>query len=206
MIRDIDKISRDLEEKKNNDIILKKNKLEQLFYQDPDLLEVLGQKEKQPLNQYTDPSNPTEEELEERRRINDYNERITHRQIVPFLKLNGLQKEVVNFLMFDIEDSMIRYGTSDAIKNQNVVVMCLVHEDDMDTPYGIQRTDLLSYIVRDLLCWTNALGSQLKLASDYMEVTDTKYYCRTLKFSIEAPNVVRGHMGMNNKYDRFQNV
>ena len=87
MIRDIDKISRDLEEKKNNDIILKKNKLEQLFYQDPDLLEVLGQKEKQPLNQYADPSNPTEEELEERRRINDYNERITHRQIVPFLTL-----------------------------------------------------------------------------------------------------------------------
>ena len=108
--------------------------------------------------------------------------------------------------MFDIEDSMIRYGTSDAIKNQNIVVMCLVHEDDMDTPYGIQRTDLLSYIVRDLLCWTNALVSQLKLASDYPDITDTKYYCRTLKFSIEAPNVVRGHMGMNNKYDRFQNV
>ena len=39
-----------------------------------------------------------------------------------------------------------------------------------------------------------------------LSIEDTKYYCRTLKFSIEAPNVVRGHMGMNNKYDRFQNV
>lgn len=206
MIRDIDKIVRDLEEKRNNDIILKKNKLEEMFYQDPDLLEVLGQKEKQPLNQYADPNNPTDEELEERRKILDYNERISHKQIIPFLKLNELQKEVVNFIMFDIEDSLIRYGTSDAIKQQNIVVMCLVQEDDMDTQYGIQRADLLSYIVRDLLCWTNALGSQLRLASDYPEVTDSKYYCRTLKFIIEAPNVVKGHMGMNNKYDRFQNV
>lgn len=206
MIRDIDKIVRDLEEKRNNDIILKKNKLEEMFYQDPDLLEVLGQKEKQPLNQYADPNNPTDEELEERRKILDYNERISHKQIIPFLKLNELQKEVVNFIMFDIEDSLIRYGTSDAIKQQNIVVMCLVQEDDMDTQYGIQRADLLSYIVRDLLCWTNALGSQLRLASDYPEVTDSKYYCRTLKFIIEAPNVVKGHMGKNNKYDRFQNI
>ena len=206
MIRDIDKIVRDLEEKRNNDIILKKNKLEEMFYQDPDLLEVLGQKEKQPLNQYADPNNPTDEELEERRKILDYNERISHKQIIPFLKLNELQKEVVNFIMFDIEDSLIRYGTSDAIKQQNIVVMCLVQEDDMNTQYGIQRADLLSYIVRDLLCWTNALGSQLRLASDYPEVTDSKYYCRTLKFIIEAPNVVKGHMGKNNKYDRFQNI
>jgi len=206
MIRDIDKIVRDLEEKRNNDIILKKNKLEEMFYQDPDLLEVLGQKEKQPLNQYADPNNPTDEELEERRKILDYNERISHKQIIPFLKLNELQKEVVNFIMFDIEDSLIRYGTSDAIKQQNIVVMCLVQEDDMDTQYGIQRADLLSYIVRDLLCWTNALGSQLRLASDYPEVTDSKYYCRTLKFIIEAPNVVKGHMGKNNKYDRFQSI
>ena len=202
MQRDISSITRDLEDKRNNDIIYKKYLLEKMFKEDPDIIEVLGQKEKQPLNKFTDPNNPTEEELLKRRQIEDYNERITHRQILPYLKLNGMNKEVLNFLMFDIEDYSVSY-VNEIIKNQNITVMCLVHEDDMDTPYGVQRSDLLGYIVRDLLCWTNALGMQLKLTYDHPEIIDAKYYCRTMRFSAQAPNVVNGHMGMHNRYDRF---
>lgn len=200
MERDIKNILRDLEDKRNNDIIYKKNKLEEIFKSDPDIMEVLGTKEKRPLNKFSDP--PTEEELEKRKEIEDYNERITHRQIVPFLKLNGMNKEVVNFIMFDIEDYSVSYS-NEIIKNQNITVMCLVHEDDMDTPYQIQRTDLLSYIVRDLLCWSNVLGVKLKLTYDHPDIIDGKYYCRTMRFTSQAPNVVGGHMGMHNIYDRF---
>jgi hypothetical protein len=81
--------------------------------------------------------------------------------------------------------------------------MVCVLEDEMDTPYRIARTDLLSYIVRDLLCWTNSLGMQLKLTNDYPDIVDARYYCRTLKFMAEAPNIVNGHGGMNNRYDVF---
>ena len=35
------------------------------------------------------------------------------------------------------------------------------------------------------------------------DIVDSKYYCRTLKFTIEAPNVNPGHRGMNNRYDGF---
>lgn len=205
MQRDIAKIMRDLEDKRNNDIIYKKDKLMKMFKEDPDLMEVLGAKQKQPLNEYEDPDDPTEEELEKRQQIIDYNEKITHEQIVPWLKLNGLQKEVVNFLMFDIRDASVSY-VNQIIKNQEIVVMCCVHEDDMDTPYRIPRTDLLSYIVRDLLCWTNSLGMQLKLTNDFPDIVDNHYYCRTLKFTVEAPNTVTGHMGMHNKYDRFSKI
>lgn len=203
MQRDISNITRDLEKKENNDIIYKKHLLEKMFNEDPDIIELLGAKEKQPLNKFADPDNPTEEELEKRRQINDYNLRVTHKQILPYCKLNGLQKEVLNFLMFDINDNSVSY-VNQVIKKQQIIVMCLVHEDDMETPYGIPRTDLLSYIVRDLLCWTNALGMQLKLINDFPDIVDAQYYCRTLKFEIDAPNVVNGHMGMNNKYDRFK--
>lgn len=203
MQRDIAAIVRDLEDKKNNDIIYKKYKLEEMFKQDPDIIEILDRKEPQPLNKFIDPDNPTEDELIKRRMIEDYNERITHRQIVPYMKLNNLQKEVVNFIMFDIRDSSVSY-VNEIIKNQEIIVMCLVHEDDMDTPYRIQRTDLLSYLVRDLLCWSNVLGNQIKLTNDYPDIVDGRYYCRTLKFTIEAPNVVNGHMGMHNRYDRFK--
>jgi len=200
MKRDIANIMRDLENKQNNDIIWKKDKLMKMFKKDPDLLEILGQKPKRPLNKLSNP--PTEDELKERQEIEDYNERIRHDQIVPWLKLNGIQKEVLNFVMFDIDDTDVSY-TNDVIKNQYLIVMCLVHEDDMETEYGIARTDLLDYIVKDLLCWTNALGMQLKCVNDFQDIIDSKYYARTLKFKIKELNNVQGG---GNKHDRFQRI
>ena len=202
MERDIANIVRDLEDKKNNDIIWKKSKLMEMLKADPDLLEILGQKPKRPLNKYADKDNPTEEELKLRQEILDYNEKIEHAQIVPWLKLNGIQKEVLNFVMFDIDDSDVSYSNN-VIKNQYLIVMCLVHEDDMETEYGIPRTDLLDYIIKDLLCWTNALGMQLKCVNDFQDIVDTKYYCRTIKFRIESPNNVQGG---GNKYDRYRQI
>ena len=201
MKRDIANIVRDLENKKNNDIIWKKAKLMEMFKEDPDLLEILGQKPKRPLNKYADKDNPTEEELKLRQEILDYNEKIEHEQIVPWLKLNGIQKEVLNFVMFDIDDTDVSY-TNNIIKNQYLIIMCLVHEDDMETEYDIPRTDLLDYIIKDLLCWTNALGMQLKCVNDFQDIIDTKYYCRTIKFKIETTNNLIGNRG-GNKYDRL---
>lgn len=200
MKRNISAIKRNLEDKKNNDIIRKKSLIEQMFKEDPDILEILGQKEKRPLNKYQDKNNPTEDELKLRKEILDYNDKIDHRQIVPYLKLNGIQKEVLNFIMFDIDDSDVSY-TNNVIKNQTLIIMCLVHEDDMDTEYGITRADLLSYLVKDLLCWTNSLGMQVKHVADFNDIIDSRYYCRTLKFKIEAPN--HQYAGVNNRYDRF---
>ena len=204
MKRDISNIKRDLENKKNNDIIWKKNKLMEMFKEDPDLLEILGQKPKRPFNKYERPNNPTEEELILRKEIEEYNEKIQHEQIVPWLKLNGIQKEVLNFIMFDIDDSDVSY-TNNVIKNQYLIIMCLVHEDDMETEYGIPRTDLLDYIVKDLLCWTNALGMQLKCVNDFQDIVDSKYYCRTIKFKIQELNSANGFReGIGgNKYDRL---
>ena len=201
MQRDIANIIRDLENKKNNDIIWKKDKLMKMFKEDPDLLEILGQKPKRPLNKLSNP--PTDEELKERQEIEDYNELIQHDQIVPWLKLNGIQKEVLNFIMFDIDDTDVSY-TNNIIKNQYLIVMCLVHEDDMDTEYGVARTDLLDYIIKDLLCWTNALGMQLKCVNDFNDIVDSKYYARTLKFKIQELNSANGFReGVGgNKYDR----
>lgn len=205
MTRDIENIARDLEDNRNNDIIFKKEQLEKMFYQDPDILEILGKKDPRPLNKYKDSNNPTDEELEKRKEILEYNDAIKHKQIIKYLKLNGLQHEVLNFIMFDIEDSQASY-TNEAIKDQILIVMCVVHENDMDTQYGIVRTDLLSYLVRDLLCWSNSLGMKLKLTNDFTDIVDSRYYARTMKFTIKAPNTVTGHGGMSNKYDKFRNI
>jgi hypothetical protein len=200
MNRDIKTIQRNLEDKKNNDIIYKKNKLLEMLKADPDLIEVLNRHPKRPLNQYADKNNPTQEELDLRNEILDYNERVTHEQIIPYLKVLGLQKEVSNFIMFDIRDDSVS-SYNNIIKNQELWIMCLVHEDDMDTEYGITRMDLLDYIIKDLLCWTNRLGMQLKCTSDYPDILDQKYYCRTIKFEIYELNNIYNNRG-SNKYDK----
>lgn len=187
MKRDISNIKRVLDDVKNNDIIYKKAKLKEIFNDDPDLKDVLGQLPKLPLNKYADKASPTEAELKERQRINEYNEKVSHPQILSFLKVNDIQTEVLNFVMFDIADER---GSSinELIKHQVLTVMVLVQEDDMETEYGIDRADLLSYIIKDLLCWSNVTGLHYKLQSDSPGITDTKYYCRTLKFLIKTTN------------------
>ena len=201
MKRNLSEIKRNLENKKNNDIIYKKDKLEKIFNEDPDIKEILGTRSKRPFNQYDDPKHPTEMELAERQSIIDYNERIQKPQIIPYIKLNGIQKEVLNFLMFEIDDTSVSYFNN-VIKTQVISVLCLVHEEDMDTEYGIVRTDLLSYLVKDLLCWSNVLGMQLKCTKDKSDIMDSRYYCRHLEFTVEAPNHVQ--FGGNNAYDKFK--
>ena len=179
MHRDISNIDRILESTRNNDIIWKKSKLMEMFKADPDLATELG---------WVEGTNIEKENY-----------------IIPWLKLNGIQKNVQNYIMFDIDDTDVSY-TNNVIKNQYLIVMCLVHEDDMVTQYGIDykipRTDLLAYIVKDLLCWSNTLGMQLKCVNDFQDIIDSKYYARTIKFKIEAPNNISGNRG-GNKYDRF---
>ena len=200
MKRNITDINRDLDDKQRNDIIYKKHIIEGIFNSDPDLNEILGKREKMPLNRFIDKLHPSQKELEEREFINEYNQRIERKQIVPFLKLNGINIEVLYFVMFDFDDNSVD-NDNKVIKYQILTVMCLVHEDDMDTEYGVIRTDLLSYIVKDLLCWSNILGNQLKCINDFCDIIDSRYYCRTLKFQIDCPNNL--YAGRNNRYDRF---
>lgn len=202
MKRDLSGITRTLDDVKCNDIIYKKSVIKEIFNADPDLKEVLGQLDTIPLNKYVDKDNPTEEELKERARIIDYNDKVSHPQILSFLKVNDIQKEVLNFVMFDIEDERPSY-TNELIKQQYLTVMCLVHEDDMDTEFGVDRIDLLSYIIEDLLCWSNVTGLHLKLYDNKFGITDTKYYSRTLRFLIKATNTNNFRHGrMTNSYEQ----
>lgn len=187
MTRDLSSISRVLDDVKNNDIIFKKAKIKEIFEKDPDLKDVLGQLHTLPLNKYADKDNPTEDELAERKRITEYNFKVSKPQILSFLKVNDIQTEVQNFVMFDIADERPSY-TSDLMKNQMLTVFILVQEDNMETEYGIDRADLLAYIVKDILGNSNLTGLRMKPYSDGFNVTESSYYCRTLKFLIHAPN------------------
>lgn len=224
MIRDLANIDRSLDSSENIDILQKKKTLKQIFLSDPDIQEVLGKLEPR-YNPYEDPlthkpkSGLSDEELKEYQEICDYNEAITHEQIVDYLKLNGLQKEVLNFIMYDIYDERMDYDNR-GFKRQYIIVMVVVNDGDMVTEFGselfkegaspdeslgmymFKRVDVLSYIIKDLLNWSNVLGSQLQCYSDEPKILDSGYYCRELRFITTPPNTIRDHGGLRNKYDK----
>ena len=195
-------LNRILDDVKNDDIIYKKSVIKKVLNDDPDLKTVLGQLPPLPQKREVNKGQPTEAELEERKRIEEYNRRVSKPQILSFLKVNDIQKEVLNFVMFDISDERPSY-TSEMIKQQYVTVLILVHEDDMETEYGIDRVDLLAYIIKDLLCWSNKTGISMKLYSDEPAISDSKYYSRTLKFLIKATNTNNFRHGMLNNSNEW---
>lgn len=207
MLRDINKL-RDLEnggskfEDANRYIIQCKQKIAEVLENDPDIKEILNRKTPKPLNKYKDANNPAKEELEQRAKIITYNENIKHQQIVPWVKLNGIQTEVLNFIMFDIQTESV-YG-NDSLENMTIWVYCLVHEADMDTEYGIPRTDLLDWLVKDNLNLSNVLGNQLKVAEDNFDIVDQVYYTRVIQFKMVTSNGTTPEN--SNKYDRFTRV
>lgn len=120
--------------------------------------------------------------------------------IYGFIRIPRTQDTVRNFICFtvdDIEDH--QYNTH--FKIQQVQFVCICHLEDMKTDYGIDRHDLLGYLVRDNFNWTNDFGKQFKLVYNKESTIDSDYYCRTLKFERDITNSLNKAV-RNNPHDR----
>lgn len=129
----------------------------------------------------------------------DVREQYLGENIFSFINIPSAQDKVRNFICFavdDIED--LKYNEN--LKLQYVQFMVMVHVDDIDTPWGMKRHDLLGYLIRDLFNWSNMLGMQLKLVYNKESVTDTNYQCRTLRFETTKPNSPQRGL-RTNKYE-----
>lgn len=107
--------------------------------------------------------------------------------IYGFIRVPTTQDTVRNFICFtvdDIEDH--RYNSH--MKVQQIQFVCICHLEDMKTEFGIDRHDLLGYLVRDVFNWSNDFGLQFKLVYNKESTIDSDYYCRTLKFERECTN------------------
>ena len=120
--------------------------------------------------------------------------------IYGFIRIPTTQDTVRNFVCFtvdDIEDH--RYNTH--MKVQQIQFVCICHLDDMKTEYGIDRHDLIGYIVRDIFNFSNDFGLQFKLVYNKESTVDSDYYCRTLKFERDTTNNLN-RATRSNLYDR----
>ena len=161
----------------SDDIIEIKRKIKQMLIADPDILEALH----------------TDIDLDSPDEFLDNN-------IYGFIRVPTTQDEVRNFICFtvdDIEDH--RYNSH--LKVQQIQFVCICHLDDMKTDFGIDRHDLLGYLVRDVFNWSNEFGKQFKLVYNKESTIDSDYYCRTLKFERDTTNSLK-NATRNNHYVR----
>ena len=169
MIRDIQKI--------RDDIIEKKGTIGELFYTDPDIIEVLD-------NSKIDPTCPDEAMYE---------------CIYPFIRIPGVQDASQSYICYTFDDN----GTGSvnkSMKTQFLKVVVFVHQDIVKTKLGIGRHDILGCLIKDVLNQSNALGTQLNCVFDREGATDTNYVTRTLQFEMTVPGNFQPFN--TNKYER----
>ena len=169
MIRDINKI--------DDDIIRKKRIIAKMLYSDPDIIEVLGNKD-------IDPTCPEE---------------IMYKNIYPFIRVPGIQDvsgSYITYMLDDIDPGRINSN----MKSQHLKIVIFVHQDLVETEYGAERHDVLSFLIKDIFHLSNALGLKLKLISNKEGFTDTNYCTRTLHFETITPNSMMPYQ--TNQYER----
>ena len=169
MIRDIQNI--------DDDIIRKKRIIGEMLYSDPDIIEVLDNKE-------LDPNCPEE---------------YLFQNIFPFIRVPGTQDISKSFITFMLDD-VDPVRSNKVMKLQLLKVVIFVHKNLVQTKYGAERHDLLSYLIRDVFHLSNNLGLQLKLVSSKEGFTDEDYCTRTLQFEMTTPNSAQPYN--TNKYER----
>lgn len=160
MLRDIQHI--------DDDIIRKKRIIGEMIYSDPDIIEVLDNKE-------LDPSCPDE---------------YLYRCIFPFIRVPGTQDTAKSYITFMLDD-MNTIPSNKTMKSQLLKVVIFVHKGLVQTKYGAERHDLLAYLIRDAFHLSNSLGLQLTLVSDREGFTDQDYCTRTLQFEMITPNSIK---------------
>lgn len=149
----------------DDDIIRKKRLIEQILYTDEDIIEILD-------NSELDPSVPEE---------------YVGKNIFSFLRIPGVQDVSKSFITFTIDD-MGRMPNNQVMKSQYVQFVVFVHKDCVETKYGMDRHDLLGYLIRDIFNLSNKLGPQMELVSNREGIADNDFSTRTLKFELIDDN------------------
>jgi hypothetical protein len=164
----------------NDDISTMKRQIKQMLIADTDILEVLH-------NPDIDIDSPDE---------------FLDNNIFGFIRIPNTQDTVRNFICVTVDD-IEEHRFNEVMKFENVTFTVICHLHDMKTEYGIDRHDLLGYLIRDSINWTNLFGLQFKLIYNKESTIDGDYYCRTLKFEAIKPNHIN-NARMHNPRDKLR--
>lgn len=167
-------------QKVDDDIIYIKRGIKQALIDDKDILEALN-------NPDIDIDSPDE---------------FLDTNIFGFIRIPQTQDIVKNFICFTVDD-IEEDKFNETMLTRYIQFDAICHLDDMKTKYGIDRHDLIGYLIRDLFNWTNRFGLQFKLLYNKESTIDSDYYCRVLKFEATRINSLN-KARMDNRNDRYR--
>ena len=167
-------------QKCNDDIIEMKRLIKQTLIDEPDILEAL--------HNSNIPLDSPDEFLDT--------------NIFGFIRIPTTQDTVRNFICFTVDD-IEENRFNEVMKTQYIQFTCICHLEDMKTEFGVDRHDLLGYLIRDTFNWTNMFGLQFELIYNKESTIDSDYYCRTLKFEATKLNSLN-KAKMENPYDKLR--
>lgn len=154
-------------EKCPDDVLLFKEKILKLLLNDLDIIETLHNVE-----------------LENKQALpEDYH----NVNIYSYLKIPDTQSTVKNYVCFDVNDIEENYYNN-AMVTKQVIFRCVSHEKDVETIYGIDRQDLLGYLIKDNFQWNNQFGVQWKKNYDGGRIAENGYYYREIHFKVTNLN------------------
>ena len=163
----------------DDDISMMKRQIKQKLIDDPDILEALHSE--------IDIDSPDE---------------FLDTHIFGFLRIPNTQDTVRNFICVTVDD-IEDHRFNEVLKLQVLQLTTICHLSDIKTEYGIDRHDLLGYLIRDTFNWTNMFGLQFHLIYNKESVMEGDYYCRTLKFEAEKLNSLN-NARMTNPRDKLR--
>ena len=107
--------------------------------------------------------------------------------ILSRVNLPEVQAKVKNYICFKvdlIED--LDYNTRKARVQVTFQILC--RDSDIVTEFGIDRHDLLGYLLKDAFHMTDTFWTQCRCVFDQETLTDSHYNGRLIKFELTVPN------------------
>ena len=164
---------------KLDEIAYCKYQIQQRLIGDSDLLEVLH--------------NP---ELEKNNAVpEDY----LNSNIYSYLRIPDTQSVVKNFVCFEVSDYESSPSNNVIVRKQ-IQFRTVSNVEDIETPYGINRQDLLAMLVKDDFDWSTLLNMTLKKVTEYGGYAENGYYYRTITYQTEMQNTLQRGTPMNYKF------
>ena len=177
----IEKLLSNRKEEGFDSISYDKRKILEDIYKDPDIIEILNNKDLLSVNACP----------EDYYNVNIYS----------FLKIPDAQSTVKNFLCFEVNDTS-NVDSNKVMVYKQIIFRTISHQDDVNTLWGIDRQDLLAALVKERFQWSNILGTQLIKTYDSGKVAENGYYYRNMYFQQIAPNDVQNRL-MSNRLDKI---
>lgn len=103
------------------------------------------------------------------------------------VNLPEVQSRVKNYICFkvDLANDLDKHSR---LARMLVTFQILCRDSDIVTEFGIDRHDLLGYLLKDNFQYSNAFWTQSKCIYDQETLTDSHYNGRLIKFEMTVPN------------------